>query len=621
MQPGLFFFSLYHTNKAVKDFNVLMALAVYDGAFSDLDMVNQFLNDFPVKLLHIQIAADDACPLSDIFNLLLGFSFLCQKNLQTLCLLDAFLFTFLNQDRKGIVIDYAADLIRLALQLSVLVNDFQRAEQIVAGIIGKDQSVRPVIDKTIFCGKAVIEPVQFSLFIPDGAVRCGSVHLQVNELLDTFPQTHQPFHTDFGGGIQVRPYHAAVFTEIYSAVHHGVGVVFHIGVGGDRGVDGFALAQLWQLGLLVSAVNVLHGIMQLIGKLQPLDGIHGVVHAMGTSRGGSKSTVEPTKWGHTTIKKILTTQEYCGDVINFKSYSKSYKMKRRIENPEENRAIFLNVHEPIIDRPTWEKVQALKAGTRRKRPTVTQEPSVFSGYLKCPECGGNLNFHFNQGNHDIKFFSCQNHNSGLRKCSSTHYIRLDFLEQVVLYEVHRLACFANEYENDFIKAMVGRSAKVAENDRVRKKRELDGLLARDKELDMLFERLYEDNVSGKIDDARFAKMSKRYEQEQGENAKKIKALRLELKKLEDKRMDVDTFLETVRRYTDATAITKRMVAELIEYIEVYPAVKEDGVTNQRVTIHYNCIGAFEVPDRRKIPERDILLETRKGVALSYAPAV
>lgn len=341
----------------------------------------------------------------------------------------------------------------------------------------------------------------------------------------------------------------------------------------------------------------------------------------GTSRGGSKSTLEPTKWGHTTIKKILTTQEYCGDVINFKSYSKSYKMKRRIENPEENRAIFLNAHEAIIDRPTWEKVQALKAGTRRKRPTVTQEPSAFSGVMKCPECGGNLNFHFNQNNHDIKFFSCQNHNSGLRKCSSTHYIRLDFLEQVVLYEVHRLACFANEYENDFIKAMVGRSAKVAENERVRKKRELDGLLARDRELDTLFERLYEDNVSGKIDDARFAKMAKRYEQEQGENAGRIKALRLEVKKLEEKRMDVDDFLETVRHYTNAAKITKRMVAELIDHIEVYPAVKEDGVTNQRVTIHYNCIGAFEVPDRRKIPERDILLETRKGVALSYAPAV
>ena len=339
----------------------------------------------------------------------------------------------------------------------------------------------------------------------------------------------------------------------------------------------------------------------------------------GTSRGGAKSTVEPTKWGHTTVKKILTLQEYCGDVINFKSYSKSYKMKKRIENPEENRAIFLNAHEAIIDRQTWEKVQALQKGTRRKKPTVTQEPSVFSGLLKCPECGGNLNFHFNQNNHDIKFFSCQNHNSGYRKCSKTHYIRLDFLEQVVLYEVKRLACFASEYENDFIKAMIGRSAKVAENTALRKQRELDALTARDRELDMLFLRLYEDNVAGKIDDARFAKMSKRYEQEQGENAKKIKALRLELKKDESKRMDIDDFLETVRRYTDVATITKRMVAELIDHIEVYHAEKQDGITNQRVVIHYNCIGAFDVPDRRKIPEADIIMETRKGVALSYAP--
>ncbi|WP_418581178.1 DUF4368 domain-containing protein [Hominenteromicrobium sp.] len=364
-----------------------------------------------------------------------------------------------------------------------------------------------------------------------------------------------------------------------------------------------------------------HGLAEIAARLAA-DGVVNPTYywrSRGTSRGGSKSTVEPTKWGHTTVKKILTLQEYCGDVINFKSYSKSYKMKKRIENPEENRAIFLNVHEAIIDRQTWEKVQALQKGTRRKKPTVTQAPSVFSGLLKCPECGGNLNFHFNQNNHDIKFFSCQNHNSGYRKCSKTHYIRLDFLEQVVLYEVKRLACFASEYENDFIKAMIGRSAKVAKNTALRKQRELDALTARDRELDMLFERLYEDNVAGKIDDARFAKMSKRYEQEQGENAKKIKALRLELKKDESKRMDIDDFLKTVRRYTDATTITKRMVAELIDHIEVYHAEKQDGVTNQRVVIYYNCIGAFDVPDRRKIPEADIIMETRKGVALSYAP--
>lgn len=158
-----------------------------------------------------------------------------------------------------------------------------------------------------------------------------------------------------------------------------------------------------------------------------------------------------------------------------------------------------------------------------------------------------------------------------------------------------------------IKVIVDRSAKVVEGDRARKMRELDWLLARDKMLDMLFERIYKVNVSGKTDDVRFSKISKRYEQEQGENVGRMKVLRLELKKSEDKRMDVNISLETVRCCTDATTITKRMVAELIQYIEVYPTVKADGVTSHRVTIHYNCIGAFEVPNRRKISERDILL--------------
>jgi len=171
-----------------------------------------------------------------------------------------------------------------------------------------------------------------------------------------------------------------------------------------------------------------------------------------------------------------------------------------------------------------------------------------------------------------------------------------------------------------VEAMLGRSAKVAENDRVRKQRELDGLVARDKELDALFERLYEDNVSGKIDDARFAKMSKRYEQEQGEIGAKVKALRLELKKTKGQRMGVEEFLETVRRYTNASTITQRMVAELIDHIDVYHAEKHDGITTQQVIIHYNCVGPFMVPDRRKIPEADIIMEMRKVVALSYAPA-
>ena len=115
-------------------------------------------------------------------------------------------------------------------------------------------------------------------------------------------------------------------------------------------------------------------------------------------------------------------------------------------------------------------------------------------------------------------------------------------------------------------------------------------------------------------------MSKLYEQEQGEIGAKVKTLRLELKKAEGQQMDMEDFLETVRRYTHVTKITRRMVSELIDHIDVYHAEKQDGVTNQQVVIHYNCIGAFGVPDRKKIPEADIIMETRKGVAVSYAPA-
>ena len=339
----------------------------------------------------------------------------------------------------------------------------------------------------------------------------------------------------------------------------------------------------------------------------------------GVNRSGSKSTVEPTKWGHTTIQKMLTLQEYCGDVINFKTYSKSYKMKKRIETPVENRAVFLDVHEPIIERAEWEKVQTIRAGAHRRKPKRTQERSPFSGVLKCADCGANLTYRFNSGNPDIKYFLCGNYNSSIRDCSTTHYIREDFIERVVLEEVRRLTQFACQYEKDFVKAIMGRTAKSAAAARTRKQKELDGLLARDKELDTLFERLYEDNVAGKIDDTRFIKMSRKYEQEQGENAKRIKILRSELKDADEKKVDVSEFIESLHRFTYATKITRRMVTELIDHIDVYDREKEDSVTSQRVVIYYNCIGAFVVPDRKDIPEPDILLQTRKGVAVGYIP--
>ena len=136
---------------------------------------------------------------------------------------------------------------------------------------------------------------------------------------------------------------------------------------------------------------------------------------------------------------------------------------------------------------------------------------------------------------------------------------------------------------------------------------------------MLFARLYEDNVSGKIDDARFSKMSKKYEEEQGEITGKLKLLRQELKKLESRHVDVDDFLQSVRRYRNVTEITPRMVGELIDHIDVYQAEKSEGIHTQRIVIYYNCIGQFVVPDAKNIPETNIVMETRKGVAVSYSP--
>ena len=168
----------------------------------------------------------------------------------------------------------------LAFQLSVLVDDFQRTEQVIGRIVCIGQTVCTVIDETVFGRKAVIETVQFRLLLPNGAVRNRCIHLKVDQFLHTITQSHKTFYTGFGGGVEVRAHHTAVFPVVHLPVYNGIGIVLHIGVGRNGGVNGFAFAQLRQLGLLVGAANVLHGIVQLIGQFQPLNGVHGVVHTM-----------------------------------------------------------------------------------------------------------------------------------------------------------------------------------------------------------------------------------------------------------------------------------------------------------------------------------------------------
>ena len=360
------------------------------------------------------------------------------------------------------------------------------------------------------------------------------------------------------------------------------------------------------------------GTEQIAAKLEE-DGIltpRAYWQSKGINRPGKVKDLPPTHWNSSSVIKMLSVQEYCGDILNFKTYSKSYKNKKRLENDRENWAIFKDVHEPIIERAVFEQVQQ-KRGKMRKRQAKDGERSMFSGLLVCADCGSNLHFHFNQGNPEIKYFNCSNYKGNRGTCGSTHYVRVDFLEQVVLGEIRRLTKYAGLYEDDFLKEVIGHSRQAEETERRLKEKELKSLLARDDELDGLFERIYEDNVSGKLSDDRFAKMSRRYEEEQKELSEKIKKLRSEIEKQSSRAASTDMFVSIVRKYTRARKLTPRMLNELVEKIEVYNAEKIDGEWVQRLRIHYNCVGEMNIPNEPALPIPAVTVNTRKGVFVSY----
>ena len=360
------------------------------------------------------------------------------------------------------------------------------------------------------------------------------------------------------------------------------------------------------------------GTEQIAAKLEE-DGVltpRAYWQSKGINRPGKVKDLPPTHWNSSSVIKMLSVQEYCGDILNFKTYSKSYKNKKRLENDRENWAIFKDVHEPIIERAVFEQVQQ-KRGKMRKRQAKDGERSMFSGLLVCADCGSNLHFHFNQGNPEIKYFNCSNYKGNRGTCGSTHYVRVDFLEQVVLGEIRRLTKYAGLYEDDFLKEVIGHSRQAEETERRLKEKELKSLLARDDELDGLFERIYEDNVSGKLSDDRFTKMSRRYEEEQKELSEKIKKLRSEIEKQSSRATSTDMFVSIVRKYTRARKLTPRMLNELVEKIEVYNAERIDGEWVQRLRIHYNCVGEMNIPNEPALPIPAVTVNTRKGVFVSY----
>mgnify|MGYP003291634397 CR=1 FL=1 len=338
----------------------------------------------------------------------------------------------------------------------------------------------------------------------------------------------------------------------------------------------------------------------------------------GLGRGGKKTQPNPYKWCKSTVAKILAQQEYCGDVINFKSYSKSFRNKKRYDNPQENWAIFRDVHEPIIERETWEQVQKLTGKTKRRAPkTGNGEKNMCCDLLYCADCGSKLWYNVNHPNNQIRYFNCSNYRGCRGTCDSTHYIRADSIEQVVMMELGRLAEFLTDDEDAFTELLEQKTNADVLAEQKNLESELAVATARSNEILRLFEKLYEDNVSGKVTDDWFMRLSQKYEMEQDELKRKTKQIRDRLTELDGMKTNKETFLHAIRKFMEMKTLTPMLLHELIEKIEVHQIEGTGKNRTQRIVIHYRFVGCIDIPSVSKRPH--YTLDSRKGVAVEYLP--
>ena len=339
----------------------------------------------------------------------------------------------------------------------------------------------------------------------------------------------------------------------------------------------------------------------------------------GLPRGGKIKQPNPYKWCKTSIAKILSQQEYCGDVINFKSYSISFKKKKRIPKPKEEWMVFKDVHEPIIDRETFEQVQKRNVSTRRRQPKPQNAiKSIFSDMLYCADCGSKLWFHTNTKNPNIHFFSCSNYVNDYRgTCQTRHYVRADAIEEVVTYELQRLADYLKYDQEGFAELLAEKTNKDMLDEQKNAKTQIDQSLARINKIDVLYERLYEDNVSGKVTDSFYMELSHKYENEKEELKKKIFNLKIQLDELNKKVFHKEMFLSAIEKFMEMKTITAPLIRELIDHIEVHETEGEGKYKTQRIVIFYRFVGYIEIPEMAL--NQGITKDTRQGVSVSYIP--
>ena len=302
----------------------------------------------------------------------------------------------------------------------------------------------------------------------------------------------------------------------------------------------------------------------------------------------------PYRWHESTIVNILERKEYIGATVNFKTYTNSIWDKKQRENPEENRVIFYNTHPAIIEQEVFDKVQEIRQ--QRHRRTATGKSSPFSGLVFCADC--NQKLYYSTTKYFEKrqdFFICSTHRANKDKCSG-HYIRAVVLEDLVWNHMKEVISYVTRYEAHFRVEMEQKLRLQSEETiRVYKKR-LAQTEKRIGELDRLFIKIYEDNAKGKLNDDRFAMMSKTYEDEQAQLKVEIVNLQKEIEVQERQIEDLEQFIQRARRYTDLTELTPYALREFVKAVYVEASDKSSGKRKQRVHIEYDLVGYIPVDE-------------------------
>jgi len=302
----------------------------------------------------------------------------------------------------------------------------------------------------------------------------------------------------------------------------------------------------------------------------------------------------PFGWCVATITAMLENKEYLGHTVNFKTARKSFKSKRVIHNPEEEQVIFENTHEPLVSQEVWDVVQ--KNRGQRHRPVKSGEPPLFSGLLICADCGRNLTaYHVSYNGVATKKYTCSGYRNlrGVYKCTA-HYIREDVLETLVLENLRKVIAFAQDYEEEFTQQVMDNTLAEQKKQQAVAKRQLEQQTRRISEIDTIIQHLYEDNVSGKLTDERFSKMSATYEKEQKELETSAAEMQKQVEACEKQTTNVRSFLKLVKSYTEPQKLTAEILHMFIEKIVVHDGDWSSGHRVQQIDIHYNFVGQLDM---------------------------